>query len=211
MVAPASGVTSDGGPLQIRVDRYGDVFTADWLQAAIAQGKGFAAGAGKQSTHVTFLTYAVNTPDLWVRVPSGITIIPFYGFAALDANTGTAINVVVRTAANDIGNGTSSAADLGPVNLRADVAAAGSAASQCVARQLATVATTAEVAPMELDRVNFAVAQGASSDGYNYRWQPAIRPLLVGPATLELFVSATTAQSAGYCGFSWIELPSTLF
>ena len=36
-------------------------------------------------------------------------------------------------------------------------------------------------------------------------------PLLIGPASWEIFIAATTNQATGFVGMTWAEFPSTDF
>ena len=200
--------TSDGGFMSPRANREGVIATMDHMDMLAREGRVFGANMGSVTTPLTFLVTAANRPDAWIRVPSGTTIFPISAIVALEDFAGTDTEVDVRIAQNDIGNGTSSAADVGPRTLRTDA----TITSNCVARQLATGDTTAETNPLSVYRTTVNTANAAGNDlagrvvaerrhmGY---------PVLVGPASLEVFVAASTTQATGFVVITWGEVPST--
>lgn len=206
-VSSVPRLTSDGNNIRHRGLRDGSAIMADLFDALGMEGRIFVANMGTVTTPITFLVTAANRPDAWIRVPANTAILPILVNVSLEAAAGTDTEIDVRAANNDIGNGTSSAADIGPLSTRND----GPVTSACTARQLATGDTTAETTPRSLYRYEFSVAEGTSSDfhvdvprslmGY---------PCLVGPATWEVFIAATSTQAIGYVVMTWAEIPSSM-
>lgn len=195
---------SEGVQLQIRGTRDGAIFTADWYEAHALEGRVFGANMGAVTTPITFLVTAANRPDAWIRVPDGTMILPLSINIVLEDFAGTDTEMDVRIAQNDIGNGTSSAADIGPRSMRTDAPVS----SNCVARQLATGDTTAETNPMSIWRKTVNTANAAGNDNAGSVWVSRYEmgyPVLVGPATWELFVAATTTQAVGFVVMTWVE------
>ena len=142
-------------------------------------------------------------------MPSGTTILPLNVVVALEAFAGTVTEFDIRQTWNDIGNGTSTAASVGPQSLRGDTLFT----SACVARQLATADTTAETNPISLWRDSVPTASAAGNDlaGRKTITRDMLGyPVLIGPASLEVFIAATTTQATGFVIFTWIEVPTTL-
>lgn len=206
--------TTDGGYKVTQGWREGSVSSTTFYERMAAAGRVMVANFGTVVTQLTFLTQAANRPDMWIRVPSGTTIIPWDFHLALGAMTGTVTTVDMRIAYNDIGNGTSSAASVGPQNLRTDNPSSGAGtAGNCTARQLATADTTAETTPITIYKHVWIRADDAGSDGKNLHLTRATAggfapSFLIGPATWETFVWATTNQATGYGVKTWIETPS---
>lgn len=195
---------AEGASLQARGTRDGALFVANWYEAHALEGRIFSANMGSVTTPLTFLITAANRPDGWLRVPDGTMIIPLVCTVALEAFAGTVTEIDVRTAQNDIGNGTSSAASIGP---QANHTGA-PYASTVVARQLATADTTAETAPLSVWRKQIPTANAAGNDAagsFTVTREMMGYPVLVGPATWEVFVAATTTQATGYLIFHWME------
>lgn len=200
--------TSDNHQMNQRGLRDGSAVIANQIEALAQEGRVFVANMGTVTTPITFLATAANRPDTWIRVPSGTAIIPISCVVAFEAAAGTDTEIDVRIANNDIGNGTSSAADIGPLSTRND----GPVTSGCTARQLATGDTTAETAPRSIYRREFSVAEGTSSDFYvEVERQLMGYPILIGPATWEVYIAATTTQAVGFVVMTWAEVPSTMF
>lgn len=185
--------------------RDGAAFMADLKMKLGLQGRLFVVNAGSVTTPLTFLVTAANRPDVVLRVPTGTTILPFVVETVLEAAAGTATEIDVRMAQNDIGNGTSSAASVGPVNLRTDAPLT----SLVIARQLYTADATAETNPVSVHRQTFPLAQASGLVPYSDYWVPTCVPLLIGPASLEVFIAATTTQATGFVQIIFGEVPST--
>jgi hypothetical protein len=202
-------LTKDHSWLGARGLRDGSLVTANYLDALAQEGRVFTANMGSVTTPLTFLVTAANRPDAWIRVPANTAILPIKVVVSLEAMTGTATELDVRMASNDIGNGTSSAASVGPLSVRSD----NPITSACTARQLATADTTAETTPMTLYRREFIRADDAGSDskGIEVTREMMGFPVLVGAASWEVFVAATTNQATGFVVMTYAEVPSSMF
>ena len=195
---------SEGTQLQARSTRDGALFVADWYEAHALEGRVFDAAFGAVTTALTFLITAANRPDMWVRCPDGTMILPLVETITLEAFAGTDTEIDIRHCQNDIGNGTSSAATAGPLNLRTDAPVT----SNCTARQLATGDTTAETNPISLWRGTINTASAAGNDNAGMKTVTRAMmgyPVGVGPYTWETFVAATTTQADGYGIKTWVE------
>lgn len=187
--------------------RDGTISTTDFFARMAKAGRMVTANFGTVVTQLTFLTQATNRPDFWIRVPSGTAIIPFVAGYALGAITGTVTTIDMRIAQNDIGVGTSSAPSVAPTSLRTD----GLYTPVSTARQLATADTTAETNPLTIYKktINTAGAAGndAAASGVITNEMMG-HPLLIGAATWECFIWATTNQATGYAWMTYVETPS---
>lgn len=204
---PSRNTSDSTNQLLARGTRDGVPFSADFFESLAMQGRIFSANMGTVTTPLTFLVTAANRPDAWVRVPSGTVILPIKCNVVLESAAGTVTEIDVRIAQNDIGNGTSSAADIAPRSHRTDAPLA----SLCTARQLATADTTAETNPLSIYRRTYARADEAGIDwrGIEVTRELMGYPLLVGAATWEVFIAGTGTQATGYVVMTWAELPAT--
>jgi hypothetical protein len=185
------------------------LFTSDWLQALIIEGRGFCAGIGLLSAGEALQGQLITTvePMLWIRVPAGTTILPFYGGVQVeDTGATSAFEALIGYAPSDVGNGTSSAAAYGPVQLRANA----SRASACVARQECTVAVSADsVADLwRIWKSEDNVGTPATAGQNNFEWKPRPCPVLVGPATLLMYIGSSAAETVT-AQLQWIELETS--
>ena len=199
--------SSDGGSIARWGLRDGAGITADWLEALAQAGQVFVANMGSVTTPLTFLVTAANRPDAWIRVPANTTILPLSCYVALESMVGTAQEIDVRICANDIGNGTSSAASVGPLSVKTGTNYSPTAGN-CTARQLATADTTAETSPVSVYRRTYIRADDAGSDWKGIEIDRAKMgyPVLVGAATWEVFVAATSTQATGFVVMAWAEI-----
>ena len=194
----------NAGRRAVEGTRDGAIFTADYKMKLALMGRILVVNAGTITTPLTWLITGANRPDVVLRVPTGTTIIPFTVEMVLEAAAGTATELDIRMAQNDIGIGTSSAASIGPIGMRSDVPFT----SAVVARQLYTGDATAETNPVSLHRQTWPLAQASGLMPYSDYWNPTAPPILVGPASLEVFLAATTTQATGYCQIIFGEVPS---
>src|SRR3972149_616041 len=160
--APSLSQNSDGGKIEPQGLRTGDLSIVEFIQRCVLGGRGFVANFGCVTTPLTFLVSAANRPDAWLRVPAATSIIPLMVNVALEAYAGTATEIDLRMAANDIGNGTSSAASVGPLSM--SPGDDNGVATNVVARQLATGDTTTETTPISLYRRTYASVGAAGSE-----------------------------------------------
>ena len=190
----------------LEITRDGALFTAGFTLKAALMGRVFHVNVGTVTTPVTFLTTAANRPVWVIRVPSGTSILPVKIEHVLEAAAGTATELDIRIAQNDIGNGTSSAADVGPINARTDAPYT----SLCTARKLYTGDATAETNPVSVHRQTWPLAQATGLIPYADYWKPEPgEAIVVGPGSLEALLAATTTQATGYVQITYVEVPST--
>ncbi len=205
LVDLAGAIVADGQWKGAREARDGSLIQMPWKTAAGLAGRIFTANMGSVVTALTFLITGANRPDAWIRVPAGTLIVPLKVGIAFNSMAGTVTMVDVRSAQNDIGNGTSTAATVGPENLRTD----SPFASNCIARQLATADVTAETNPVSLFRYSYIRADDAGSNEKNLHIpdDEMGNPVLMGPASWEVYIQATTTQATGFVVMTWAEYP----
>ena len=201
---------ADGNQRSWRGTRDGAGFVSDWLQALIIEGRGFCAGIGLLSAGEALPVAVITTlrPQLWVRVPTGTTIMPFYGGIQVEDTGATgAFEALIGYDATDVGNGTSDAADYGPVQLRSGAARR----SACTVRQEATADVTADP-DADLWRVWKAednAATPATAGPSNFDWKPwPALPVLVGPASLMMYLGSSAAPIVT-AQFQWVEFETS--
>lgn len=198
---------ADSNWRSLRGTRDGAALTADWLQALIIEGRGFCAGIGLLSEGEALQAAGITTlrPMLWVRVPTGTSIMPFYAAVQVEDSGGAnSFEIAIGTEATDVGDGSSSAADYGPVNLRTG----SGRGSNCVPRQEATGDVTAD-ADCDLRRAFTATDTNAEAvwAKENYEWNLFPCGVLDGPATWMLYCGAAAAPTVT-AQVQWVEFDS---
>ena len=203
-------VTDDGAWMAAHALRDGSVVVADYFEGLGQAGRIYYANMGTVTTPLTFVVTAANRPDAWIRVPAGTTILPLGCNVVLESAGGTVTEIDVRIAANDIGNGTSSTADVGPRSAKMGSLSAATAGN-CTARQLATGDTSGETTPISVFRRTYARADEAGIDFRGIEVTRAMMgyPVVVGAGTWEVFIAGTGTQATGYVVMVWGEIPST--
>lgn len=175
-----------------------------WHVRMAQEGKLYGAHAGSETAAITFANLVADQdqPEVLLIVPQGTTVIPVYASIYREA-TGAVLSETVFTASeNDVGNGTSSAIDIGPVNMKTG----DPQTSACTARQLVTVNVSALVDPMEFYRSgapqDLDAGNGRNPDEWSYLNQVA--PVLKGPASW-LISAVCGTSSTGFVTIIWAE------
>ena len=193
----------------------GALYTADWVQRQIIKGNGYGANMGSLSAPEVLQTILITTrrPSLWIRVPTNVTIIPFYTSVTVEDTGATAnLEFVLGPVRIDPGNGSSAAATLGgddPVNLHTGKGNA----SLCTVRQDSTAVVLAGSDPLLNNwrgvKSEDNVATPATAGNLMFEYEPKGRyPIIVGPGAWSLTIGAianTTAPIA-FAHMQWIEL-----
>lgn len=200
--------TANDGFISPRALRDGTLVSIPWYDALALEGRVFVAQNGDETTPLTFLALAANRPDAWIRVATSTIVIPLSCTVTIEAGAGTVTEIDLRTAQNDIGNGTSTAASVGPLASKTSAPIA----STSTVRHLATADTTAGTNEVTVWRKTLPFAM-ATTEGNEFPTFDITRemmgyPVLVGPASIMLYISATTTQATGFVTWKWAEIPS---
>ena len=187
-------------------DRQGNLIVVDLNENRAVAGKLFAANFGTLSTVIRLLGAGIvdRRPQAWIRVPLNTTIIPLLVEVEVELAGAAVFEMSVLQCSNDVGNGTSAAASIGPVNLNTRL---GSDAGQCAARQLASADVDVEVNAVELQMQTYA----SGVDNVRFRYNPrdsGIVSVLHGPATLALYGGGTDVDC--FVKIVWMEFNSAL-
>ena len=206
LTAPSYG---EGSAQSARLNRRGEQIVMPWMTQLALEGRMFSANAGTITTPVTGNLIVVDArPDEAIRVPSGTLIIPCYIGITLEA-TG-AVNpheLLVRATTNDVGNGTSTAITAGPLNMHTT----SGRASNCVGRITYTADMTAATGSRELFRKQVNQDLDATSIEPLFEISALTHPMPVlnGPASLLLYVSAPTTGATFFAYVMWAEFTSS--
>ena len=191
------------GWTSLRATPDGALYTTDVGGSLGIEGRIFAANMGLVTTPLaTAATTAIvnTTPHAWIRVPDGTAIVPLYARIVVESQSITTQGEIsLLIAQNDIGNGTSSAADAGPINLNT----AAPVTSACTARQLATGAATAPTNPLELTRFSFA----ASAVNQAFEWDArslGVFAVVRGEGSWAIYIGGNAVNY--YAQMVWAEL-----
>ena len=195
----------EGGAILAKGNRQGAAIVVDQLTQWAVDGHTFHAQQGDAQTQVDFAetAYDEDQPQFALRVPTGRVVIPLSLIITLEDQAGTDNLIAWSITTNDIGNGTSTAATIS--NMRSDAPHT----SGCTARSLYTGNATAATGLFEFARFVDPFAQAATSTsigsyGWNIRDAAAV-PVLKGPATLQMHVSATGTAPQGFGEYVWAE------
>ena len=184
--------------------RDGTIPVVDWVAACAIEGKVFQANHGTVTTPITFIAYDADRPDFALDVPSGyaafITKIQVY----LEDAAGTDTEIIATTSDNLCGASTSTA--LTEVSSRRN----GGVSSGCSAYGTYTANCTLPTNTLEFWRAGFPIAQAAGvAANFEWKFSDGNPQLLIGTSSLQIHVSATTTQAAGYIKVSWVELQAS--
>lgn len=209
-------IFTDGDFENVRSDRTGAVFTADWKLSLLEEGRCFTAAFGAMgATDITELTAGSNLdqPDFGISVPSGTALIPLYiNIAAkvpLDADDADAFFIVcVDTAAAYAGDGTVTAVT--PINMISGDTAITTAATVFEdASADITDPTVTDILMAAQQQIGMTTS-GVALSNLNLVYDPALPRVLVGPAAIYGYGGGS--DTVTWVGVAhWAEVPSTRF
>jgi len=216
-------INPDGSSNKPYGSKRGELFTQDWIQAAILEGRGFIANVGAFSTPVVGggagTIVDLDQPEFGMIIPDGKTIVPIRmafqlttPLLATDADEAEALAFVDTTAATVAAalDGTW-ANTITPKNMR--IAQTNRYSSECTVKSVCSGDTTD---PTEsIDLIHGIIVGDMNGTPANAMWtknevlyEPKNPPLIVGPASLFAYWGGTVATYA-FMQFFWLEFAST--
>ncbi len=206
-VASVTRETSDVGFIAARGTRDGALFTADWVDGLIMEGRVFGVNNGTLTSPATFSgAMANNEAEIVIDIPDGTIGIPLSIEFTLSTGT-TGLSEMVAIASSTLGE-TSSGASLTVYNMRMD------APFSTQATATGSVTTGGNTSPYSGNYIEFF------RDGYGtdpsvtgtpppvYRWsakKSGFFPIIVDGGSIMVF--AGEAASTGFITVTWAELP----
>jgi hypothetical protein len=205
------------------MNKRGELFVQDWIQAAILQGYGFIANVGSFSAPGlgggAGTVIDLDQPEFGMTIPAGTTIVPIRIAAQLttpliatDADETEFLALVDTTAATIAAalDGTWTNA-ITPKNMR--IALANVQTSLCTVKSLCTADTTDPTESIDLIHSTMVgdmngTPTNALITRHDVLYEPKNPPYIVGPASLFMHWGGTVATSA-FMQFFWLEIPST--
>lgn len=181
--------------------RDGVLYTADWELSKAMEGKVFQAQVGTLTTPTTFrIGIDLDQPELVIDVPEGTTIIPVSIDVYLEDAGGTDTEVVAAANPALCGAGTSTLGTILAKRIN------GSFASACKMYYTYSADCTDPASYDEFWRGGNAFVQAAAVQN-RFAWNRAVSPppVIVGPASLVLWIDGTTTAPAGYVKVCWVE------
>lgn len=210
---------SEGGDVYVRSTRDGALFTADWKQAMVMEGRGFivnvgaltspAKGGGTGNTKPD-----TDSPEIQVSIPDGTTFIPLrmevevgQATAATTADE-TDILICADLDATLLGLGAGTAETAYNLNTLH------SRTSNCTilsenSDNLST-APTRDIEYAHAQKVStIHSAVGADWTNLTLLYEPEVSPLINGPACFLIYWGGTVA-TYGFCAMQWLEIPTSM-
>lgn len=215
------GRTSEGNFVGLRGTRDGALFTSDWLQALVLEGRGFAAESGTATTPIAMVDQVDGTTDLTLpsfllAVPNNVVLIPTFLRVAVEATVQLERSMDTMAVASSVYDGSVTATPLTIVNLRTDAPIA----SLCTASGKVTAAGTT---PYSGNNYEFWRPHGgavidsstAAAGGWNYAYEwsakeASVPPIIVGEGSLSIYNFVYTDANTHFIGAQWIELPESV-
>lgn len=211
---------ADGELQYINMLRDGTVVTADWVNQAIMQGRGHLVTVGAFSSPVTgggagSTILDIDTPELVIGVPSGISILPYSirvsclpSVGAADDDEYDILIAVDQDKMNASTSGTSTALTIYNANTLKTTPSA------CYANSAYSATMTDPTLDIELAHAT-KIFELHSSTGVVWLdmelvYEPQRLEIINGPAMLIVYWGGTKANNA-FCTAKWLEYNSTRF
>ncbi len=208
--ATPSRETSDGFLKPLWASRDGSLVTMDWYTAMAIEGRVFNISNEVQEGGATALcgetapgTDNIN-PSILVDIPAGVTIIPME-VMVMPEGTGTQGDWgVIRMNTDDAIRYSSGGNALTPINMRKDDTLASGCSAYDGSTQIVASANTDD----DIIWVSSTDHSARANEAKIWTAKQFIPPVLVGPASLLVFIMVTTADEEILFSVKWVELAS---
>lgn len=212
------GRTSEGNFVGLRGTRDGAMFSADWMQALVLEGRGFSAESGTATTPIVMVDQVDGTTDLTLpsfllAVPNNAVVIPTYLRVTVEATVALERSMDTMAVASSVYDGDVTATGLTIVNMRTDAPVA----SLCTASGKVTATGTSPYTGNNYEfwrphggAVINSAAAAAGGWNYAYEWsakEASVPPIIVGEGSLSIYNFVYTDANSHFIGAQWIELP----
>ena len=188
------------------MSKQGAQITMTQVEAWAIEGHQFHAQQGDAGTLLDFVAqaYDENRPQFTLRVPNGTVVLPTSISLNFQDQGGTDTHVIVATATNDIGLGTSTVATISAMRRDAPFGN-----GKCTAASLLTGdSANAPAGVIEILRNIDQFVETAAGRLAGFQWdrdQSSVKPILIGPATMMVYAFGSDGPQ-GFAEYTWIEL-----
>lgn len=203
--------TSDGFLKPLWASRDGSLVTLDWYTAMAMEGRVFNISNEVQEGGATALCGETSpgsdniNPSILVDVPSGTTIIPME-VMVMPEGTGTQGDWgVIRINTDDAVRYSSGGNSLTPINMRKDDIQASACPAYDGSTQIVATANTDD----DIIWVSSTDHDKRANEAQIWTARQFIPPVLVGPASLLVFVMVNNVDEEILFSVKWVELPSS--
>ena len=194
-----SGVAEQGA-VALRVNPRGELVTPDWFTQLVLDGRVFNASNAVQETDEAFVETGRGTnnvnPSLLVDAPSGTTIIPLEVIIDFGNTPGTSKDMVFTINTDDTTRYSSGGAAITPINMRKDDPNTSGCSVYSGSTQIVASANTDDDTIFCTMIEEEATPRTAVAGLPLFFWtaKQYIPPVLIGPASLLVFVTAATTN-----------------
>lgn len=195
------GTLGSSAAAALSLDLKGNVISRALIDQWKLEGRVYIANRGNETTPISFAKTAFDEdqPALVLRVPGGIVAVPLHLEVTLEDSAGTDNEIIWGAAENDIGNGTSTDVST-KYNLRLKGPAPGS-----IVRREYTGNSSALTNKLEFYRAVYPFADATTDPLKRFVVEPVAMPILVGEASLILWVAGVTTAPSGFATIVWAE------
>jgi hypothetical protein len=202
-VTTGKAVVSNNQRIQQTGTRDGAAYSCEYILGKAIEGKLFTAQLGTLTTPVTFRVAAdADQPEMTIDVPLGTTIIPVSMRVHLEDSAGTDNEIVVQANPALCGAGTSTAGTVLAHRLNSGLTSA------CIYRYTYSGNCTLPANVVEFWRDGNAFADSIGGRMYEWNLQSGAPVVLVGPASIVVYIDGTGTAPAGYAKVTWMEFAS---
>lgn len=196
----------------LRCTRVGELFTANWVQSLLFQGRIFVSSDADENDRVTGQTsYAATTPTFLLKVPTGTVAVPLQvnlgqaGTAAGgDISVVLAFDNIERYSTGGTSEAVKSLRTDAPVSNSCLLYSGATAANAGACRTLLSVGEIPAVA-------GAGTAKREDSLLVFSAFQQFIPPVLVGPSAFLVFSYAASTGPSWEWSIVWAEMPTSDF
>ncbi len=204
---------ADGAFMPARGTRDGVLFTADWYDSLVLEGRVFIVNNGTDSTAATMAgAYDADAADLAIDIPDGIIAIPLWISCQTETASAGVVEVIALASSTLVSATSGQFTVLTAKNMRVDQPIASK--STCYG----SIAAAQSTDPHSGDYFEF-YRSGYPTDNSltttptpTYEWSARRNgppPIIADGGSIVIYLAAAGATSTGFIQCAWAELPES--
>jgi len=205
--------TADGGYIPARGTRDGAIFSADWYDSLVLEGRVFIAYTGTGATAVAFAgAFDADAGDLAIDIPDGIIAIPLYINAVQSTSSAGTCECIAVASSTLVAATAGQYTAVTAKNMRIDQPI--KSKSTCYGSVAAAQMTSPYAGDyFEFYRSGYPTNNVTSTAPTpTYEWSARKNgppPIIVDGGSLTIYLAAEGATSTGFITAIWAELPES--
>lgn len=205
-------VQSEGMEHNARMNPRGELVVADWMTQLVLDGRVYNASTVAHETAAAIATNGIVStgPALLLSIPTGTTVIPLEIILAAAADA-SASDTTVQICTDDAAGYASGGVAVTPINMRKDDPNTSSATFYTGSTAIVYGANVDDdtIYAAMVDSTAVVGTLGSGQPQVYWTARQYIPPVLIGPASLLVFIGDTGGTSTWYYSVKWASFSTT--